>query len=65
MTDTTKGVWHRPEAEPGAYANGYERIWGKADTAKDAGQDGPSDASASWTETSGCANPAHEQDVSP
>ena len=31
MTGTTKGVWHRPEAEPGAYANGWELIWGKAD----------------------------------
>ena len=28
MTGTTKGTWQRPEAEPGAYAEGWERIYG-------------------------------------
>ena len=23
---TTKGTWHRPEAEPGAFAKGYDAI---------------------------------------
>jgi hypothetical protein len=35
MSNTTKGVWHRPEAEKGAYANGYDRIWGKADAVRE------------------------------
>lgn len=28
MSDTTKGVWHRKEAEPGNFANGWDAIWG-------------------------------------
>ena len=35
MSNTTKGVWHRPEAEPGAYANGYERIFGARDAVRE------------------------------
>lgn len=30
----TKGTWHRPESKPGAYAEGWEAIFGKKKPSK-------------------------------
>ena len=40
MAMTTKGTWHRPEGEPGAYASGYDRIFGKLAEGQDDRREG-------------------------